>query len=74
MIEDNKGFTLAWWSAGITSAVACKYALEMYPNTKLVYIKIDSAHPDNERFKKECEEWYGVKIETIQNKEFKDQF
>jgi len=26
------GFIVAWWSAGITSAVACKMALEMYEN------------------------------------------
>jgi len=68
------GFVLGWWSAGITSAVACKYALEMYPDVKLYYIKIDTAHSDNERFKSDCEKWYGVKIETLQSKEFKDQF
>ena len=68
------GFTLGWWSAGITSAVACKYALEMYPDVKLFYIKIDSAHEDNERFKSDCEKWYGCKIETVQSKHFKDQF
>lgn len=71
---EQSGFTVGWWSAGITSAVACKYALEMYPNTKLYYIKIDSAHKDNERFKYECEDWYGVKIETLQSRYFKDQF
>jgi hypothetical protein len=70
----KKGFVVGWWSAGITSAVACKYALEMYPDVKLYYIKIDSAHKDNERFKSDCEKWYGVKVETIQSKEFKDQF
>lgn len=70
----NKGFILGWWSAGITSAVACKYALEMYSDVKLYYIHIDTAHPDNERFKSDCEKWYGVKIETLQSKEFKNQF
>ena len=70
----NKGFIVGWWSAGITSAIACKYALEMYSNVKLYYIKIDTAHPDNERFKSDCEKWYGVKIEILQSKEFKDQF
>ena len=68
------GFTAAWWSAGVTSAVACKMALEMYPNVELYYIHIDSAHPDNERFKKECEEWYGKKIKTLKSSKFKDQF
>lgn len=70
----KEGFILAWWSAGITSAVACKMAIDMYDNVKLVYIKIDSAHPDNERFKTDCEMWYGQKIEDLQSSEFKDQF
>jgi hypothetical protein len=70
----NKGFIAGWWSAGITSAVACKYAIEMYPDVRLYYIKIDSAHPDNERFKADCEKWYGREIKVLQNKEFKDQF
>lgn len=70
----GNGFDLGWWSAGITSAIACKMALELYPNVELYYIKINSAHPDNERFKKDCEQWYGQEIRTIQSKDFKDQF
>lgn len=73
-IKKEGGFVLAWWSAGVTSAVACKMALEMYDNVKLYYIKIDTAHPDNERFKADCEKWYGCKIETLQSKDYKDQF
>ena len=72
--QDKKSFVVAWWSAGITSAVACKMALEMYGNVKLYYIKIDSAHPDNDRFKADCEKWYGCEIETLQSSKFKDQF
>ena len=56
---ENKGFTVGWWSAGITSAVACKIALEMYENVRLYYIKIGTAHKDNERFMADCEKWYG---------------
>jgi len=70
----NKGFIIGWWSAGITSAVACKYALEMYSDVRLYYIKINTAHSDNDRFMKDCENWYGVKINVIQSNEFKDQF
>lgn len=67
-------FTVGWWSAGATSAVACKMALEMYQNVELYYIHIDSAHEDNERFKRECEEWYGCKIHTLKSSDFKNQF
>jgi hypothetical protein len=70
----TKDITIGWWSAGITSAVACKYALEMYDNVKLFYIHIDSAHSDNDRFKADCERWYGTKIETIQSGDYKDQY
>lgn len=72
--KDNNGFIVAWWSAGITSAVACKMALEMYDNVKLYYIHIDSAHPDNERFKTDCERWYGQKINILKSRKYKDQY
>jgi len=67
---------IAWFSCGITSAVACKLAIEEYgkENVDLVYIKIDSAHKDNERFIAECENWYGKKITIIRNEKYKDQF
>ena len=51
--KNREGFITAWWSAGITSAVACKMALEMYENVELYYIGIGSAHEDNARFKSE---------------------
>ena len=70
----EKSFRLAWWSAGITSAVACKMALEMYDNVELYYIHIDSAHEDNERFKADCEKWYGRKINVLKSSKYKDQF
>ena len=67
-------FIVAWWSAGITSAVACKMALELYQNVELYYIEIDSAHEDNSRFKTDCEKWYGCEINTFKSKEFNNQF
>lgn len=67
---------IAWWSAGITSAVACKIAIEKYGKDKVipVYIHIDSAHEDNERFRLDCEKWYDTKIQVWKSKEYKDQF
>ncbi|MGL5580418.1 MAG: hypothetical protein ACRDCE_05580 [Cetobacterium sp.] len=67
---------VAWWSAGITSAVACKLALEEYgaDNVDLVYIGIDTASKDNARFMSECEAWYGKRIETIRSTKYRDQF
>lgn len=67
---------IAWWSAGVTSAVATKLAVEEFgaKNVEPIYFHIDTAHQDNERFKKECEEWYGCKINTWTNEKYKDQF
>jgi 3'-phosphoadenosine 5'-phosphosulfate sulfotransferase (PAPS reductase)/FAD synthetase len=59
------GVVISWWSGGITSAVACRLALEKYDNVKLVYIETGSHHEDTLRFKKDCEKWYGKEIETI---------
>lgn len=61
---------IGWWSAGITSAVACKIALNEYSNVELVYEDTGSGHEDNKRFKEECEEWYGQKIHTIKSKKY----
>ena len=67
---------ISWWSAGVTSAVATKLAIDKYgvDNVLPIYFAIDSAHPDNNRFKKECEEWYGRKILTERSHKHKDQF
>jgi len=65
--------TIAWFSAGVTSAVATKIALKKYDNVRIIYFHIESAHPDNERFIKECEEWFGQKIERVSGK-YKDHF
>ena len=68
---------IAWWSAGVTSAVATKLAIDEYgiDNVEPIYFAIDSAHPDNDRFKIQCEEWYGKEIRVARAPEkYKDQF
>jgi hypothetical protein len=67
---------IGWFSCGVTSAVACKLAIDKYgaDNIKLYYMVIDSAHDDNERFIKDCERWYGVEIIRVRSEKYKDQF
>jgi len=66
---------ISWWSAGITSAVATKLAIQEFGSeVKSIYFEIGSAHPDNHRFKKECEDWYGQEIEVWSSDKYKDQF
>lgn len=68
MKSDITDQIIGWWSAGVTSAVAIKIALEEYEMDVVpIYFETGSAHPDNERFKKDCENWYGRKIITFQN-------
>lgn len=49
---------VSWFSAGVSSAVATKFALEKYPELKIIYIDIEDQHPDSIRFVKDCENWY----------------
>lgn len=67
---------LAWFSCGITSAIACKLTIEKYgkANVDLYYIEISSAHPDNERFISDCEKWFGLPIKRVRSKKYQDQF
>lgn len=58
---------IAWWSGGITSAVACHLAIKLFgsDNVKIVFIDTMNEDDDTYRFKIDCEKWYGKEIETI---------
>ncbi len=58
---------ICWWSGGITSAVACKIAIDMFGIDQCELIMIDTGNedPDSYRFKKDCEAWYNKNINTI---------
>ena len=67
--ERNK-MTIAWFSCGVTSAVACKIALSLYKDVQLYYIETGSGHLDNARFLADCERWYGQPIHTIRSDKY----
>ena len=58
---------ISWWSGGVTSAVACKIAIDLYgeESVRLIFIDTFNEDPDTYRFKADCEKWYGKEIETI---------
>lgn len=60
---------IAWWSGGVTSAVACQLAIELFgiDNVRIIFLGTNNEHDDTYRFKEDCERWYGKKIETISN-------
>ena len=59
--------TVCWWSGGITSAVACKLAIDLFgkENCQIIMIDTNNEHEDTYRFKKDCENWYELPIEII---------
>jgi 3'-phosphoadenosine 5'-phosphosulfate sulfotransferase (PAPS reductase)/FAD synthetase len=62
---------LGWFSCGVTSAVACKLALEKFgEDVDLWYIETGAGHVDNARFIRECEEWYGRKIQIARSEQY----
>jgi 3'-phosphoadenosine 5'-phosphosulfate sulfotransferase (PAPS reductase)/FAD synthetase len=65
---------IAWFSCGVTSAVACKIALQKYDNVKLFYTDTGSQDEDSLRFLHDCEAWFSKKINIVKNEKYKDHF
>lgn len=65
---------LCWFSAGITSTVACKLALEKFGNDNCIiyYQDTGQVHPDNQRFINDCQNWFGKEIEIIKSEKYKN--
>ena len=60
--------TVSWFSCGAASAVATKLS-----NPDIIaYCDTGAEHPDNERFLKDCEKWFGKKVTRLKSKKFKD--
>lgn len=56
---------ICWWSGGVTSAVACKLALDHFIYCRIIFIDTYNEDDDTYRFKDDCEKWYQQGIETI---------
>jgi 3'-phosphoadenosine 5'-phosphosulfate sulfotransferase (PAPS reductase)/FAD synthetase len=65
---------VCWWSGGITSAVACNIAIDTYGKENCVVIMLDTGneHADTYRFLKDCEKWYGLKIEVLKSDKYEN--
>jgi len=67
------GRVLCRFSCGAASAVATKIALEKYGDACEIYrCDTGSEHEDNERFQRDCEEWYGKRITVLKSEKFDD--
>ena len=68
----NKNIVV-WFSCGAASAVAAKKTIEFYRNDNNVIIvnsPVINEHEDNNRFLKDCEIWFGQKIEKAINSKY----
>ena len=66
--------TICWFSCGAASAVSTKLILEESPGAIVAYQHPGngSEHPDNMRFLKDCEKWFGKKILIQQSNKYKN--
>ena len=63
--------TVVWFSAGAPSAVAAKLMLAKGP-CMIAYTDPGSEHPDNERFIRDCEEWFGQEVVRLRSDKYTD--
>ena len=64
---------VCWFSCGAASAVATKLAIaENAGRDELViaYTGVINEHPDNQRFLKDCERWFGKQILILTNRKY----
>ena len=63
---------IAWFSGGVTSAMATKLACDTYPGRVQIYFcETNQHHPDNDRFFKQCEKYFGQPIHILTNNKWK---
>ena len=63
---------IGWFSGGVTSAVAIKLMIEAGHDVVIYYFETGSHHKDHSRFLRDCEIWYGQKINIVRNKKYKN--
>jgi hypothetical protein len=56
---------VSWFSAGASSAVATKIAIDQLGCREIYYNDIEDHHPDNKRFISKCEKWFGIPVVTM---------
>lgn len=62
--------TICWFSCGAASAVATKLTLKDTPDAIVAYCETGAEHPDNERFLKDCEDWFGKEVTRIKSEQY----
>jgi len=68
-----EGRIVCWFSHGVASAVATKIAIQEHKGDEelvVATIFIEDEHPDNERFRRECEAWFGQEIIELRSDKY----
>ena len=67
------GRVVSWFSCGSASATATKLAIQKYGDSvEVFYTDTGSEHPDNKRFLKDCENWFGRNITILKSDKYAD--
>jgi len=61
---------VSWFSCGGASAVATKLILAEGNPVTIAYCHVKEEHPDNMRFLKDCENWFGQEILILENEKY----
>jgi 3'-phosphoadenosine 5'-phosphosulfate sulfotransferase (PAPS reductase)/FAD synthetase len=69
-LTESRGRHVSWFSCGAPSAVATKLAIASGIVPRIFYCEVEQEHPDNQRFLKDCERWFGIDIEVLGNDDF----
>lgn len=69
------GRVVGWFSRGVTSAVACKMAVDKYKRIRelhIVFTDPRSEDGDNDRFMRDCEEWFEHPVTVLASDRYYD--
>lgn len=73
MVKRRTGKVIARFSCGAASAVATKLAIEKYGDAVVIYYNdTGSEHPDNTRFIRDCEAWFGMEVNILRSDKFEN--
>lgn len=61
-----------WFGCGAASATAIAMDLKAHPGGVIAYCETKAEHPDNERFLRDCERWWGVPVIRLHSDEYED--
>lgn len=66
----RSGRVIAHFSCGGASACATKLAIAKYPDLEIYYTDPGSEHPDNVRFLRDCERWFGKYVRVLKSDKY----